>query len=71
MSLSERLDANRHRRAGTPAYVPEVEFAESLDKAAMAARESAALTPVSPLNAPSSFELAPGNGTPVPAKAAR
>jgi len=34
MSLSERLDANRHRRAGSQAYVPaEVEFAESLDGA--------------------------------------
>ena len=32
MSLSERLDANRHRRTASPTYVPaEVELAETLD----------------------------------------
>jgi pilus assembly protein CpaF len=32
MSLSERLDANRHRRAASQAYVPaEIELAENLD----------------------------------------
>jgi pilus assembly protein CpaF len=51
MSLSERLDANRHRRAGTPGYVPEVGFAESLERETRDAHAPVvALTPVSPLN---------------------
>jgi pilus assembly protein CpaF len=55
MSLSERLDANRHRRADPQAYVPaEVEFAETLEAEAEAEARAyapvAALTSATPLN---------------------
>jgi pilus assembly protein CpaF len=51
MSLSERLDANRNRRAASPAYVPpEVEFAESFEVVELHA-PVVQLVPADPLDA--------------------